>query len=295
MLYNYHLTLPFQLVYKNANGKHFLLSGSRDRTIRLWKFNCASPVQTFHGHQMAIMGVAALDGIQFFHDVSCISGSRDTTLKTWDISTGRNTRTVEHSRNVVTHLIYNKTRNLLAQTSEDKQLKIWDPYNLNLIHGFPTKYHILKHCDVSADGNYCITSSGGTNGDGCEITLYDLRQRKLLREYKGHEETVNCAVFLPQQLIQKSLMLSISADGTIKIWDLHLGGCLSSQMAPVNVDLLSCVAFNDGKLVVFSVIPICISLPFTSLALSCNDTVLRTKFIHCYCISVTSLRKNENL
>uniref|UniRef100_A0A0N5A7X1 WD_REPEATS_REGION domain-containing protein n=1 Tax=Syphacia muris TaxID=451379 RepID=A0A0N5A7X1_9BILA len=232
------------LVYKNANGKHFLLSGSRDQTVRIWKFNCASPLQTFVGHEMAIMGVAALD------DITCVSGSRDTTLKTWDINSAKNTRTVERSRNVVTHLVFNKVRNILVQTSEDKQLKIWDPRELQLIHEFPPKFQILKHCDVSPDGNYCITSSSGTNGNGCEVTLYDIRQQRMVREFKGHEESVSCAVFLPQQLIQKTLILSISVDGAIKIWDLERGGCLSNQMVPVNVELLSCVAFGDGNVVI---------------------------------------------
>lgn len=233
-----------KLIYKNANGKHFVLSGSRDKTVKLWKFNRPTAMKTFEGHQMAVMGVAALN------DINCVSGSRDATLKLWDIETGKNIQTKEHSRNIVTHISYNKMRDLLAQTSEDKQLKIWDPNELKLVHQFPNKNHILNHCDFSTDGNFCIASSSGCNGDGCEITLYDLRQQKILREFRGHEEAVNCAIYLPQQMLQKNLMLSVSSDHSVKVWDLNHGNCLVSQVAPVNADLLSCVAFNDGNIVV---------------------------------------------
>ncbi|MFH4977954.1 hypothetical protein AB6A40_004663 [Gnathostoma spinigerum] len=233
-----------KVAYRNVDGKHYILSGSRDANVKLWQFNTPTTLCTFEGHQMSIMGLAMLE------DHQCISGSRDTTLKTWDLNTGTNLRTIRHPRNVVTHISYCHSRNILAQSSEDKELKIWDTKNLELIHQFPKKRHIQTHCDLVSDGNYCLSCSNGFNGDGCEISMWDVRQQKLLREFRGHEESVNCAVYIPQNVTWKRLVISVGADRTTKVWNADDSNCLWTEEIPANADLLACVGFSDGNIVV---------------------------------------------
>lgn len=45
----------------------------------------------------------------------------------------------------------------------------------------------------------------------------------MIREYHGHEESVNCAMFMPQQVTWKRLLVSVSADHTAKVWDVDDG------------------------------------------------------------------------
>ncbi|VDK39178.1 unnamed protein product [Anisakis simplex] len=90
--------------------------------------------------------------------------------------------------------------------------------------------------------------------------MWDLRQHKIVREYRGHEESVTCAVYLPQQVTWKRLMLSVSADHCARIWNADDGNCLWNEIVPVGVDLLACVGFNDGKFVSFS--ELCLSNRF---------------------------------
>nr|CDP97636.2 Bm5567 [Brugia malayi] len=233
-----------KISYQNKYAKHLILSGSRDSQIRLWQFDSPSTLRIFSGHQMSIGGLAMLDQMKF------VSGARDATLRLWDLEMGTCLRAVRHSRNLVTHISHCSTNNLLAQSSEDKQLKIWDGRNLCLAFQFPKKNHILTHCDFLPDGNYCISSSNGFNGDGCEITLWDIRQQKMIQEYYGHEESVSCTIFLPQQIISKRMLLSVSADHTAKLWNVDDGSCLWSELIPTASDLLACVGFRDGNIVV---------------------------------------------
>ncbi|VDN06973.1 unnamed protein product [Thelazia callipaeda] len=233
-----------KLAFERTSSNHLLLSGSRDSQLRLWQFNCPNSRRIFLGHEMSITGLAILN------EMKCISGARDTTLRLWDLETGSCLRIVQYPRNLVTHISQCDTHNLFAQSSEDKQLKIWDSRNLCLAIQFPKKKHILTHCDLLPDGNYCITSSNGFNSDGCEITLWDLRQQKIVREYLGHEESVNCAIFFPQQIIWKRILLSVSADCTVKLWNMDDGRCLWTELIPTGSDLLSCVGFSDGNVVV---------------------------------------------
>uniref|UniRef100_A0A0K0EA73 WD_REPEATS_REGION domain-containing protein n=1 Tax=Strongyloides stercoralis TaxID=6248 RepID=A0A0K0EA73_STRER len=239
-----HLNEITKVGYKNTGGKHYILSGSRDATLKLWQFNKQTTEQTFKGHNLTITGLAILE------DGKIISGSRDTTLKLWDINSGKIIYQVERSRNLVTHISLSNLTNKIAQSSEDKEIKIWDVKSLELTNIMPKKNHIQTHVDMAPDGFYCLSSSNGFNGDGCEITLWDLRTNKILKEFKGHETSVTSAVFLPQQITWKKLMLSTSAMGTVKIWNIDDGNCVWTEELPIKCDLLAGVGFNDGNIVV---------------------------------------------
>lgn len=99
------------------------------------------------------------------------SGSRDNTVKIFDISRRDPLLSKTINRNLVTHISRIPNTNLICQTSEDRVMKLFDTRNLELVHEFPIKAHIQTHCSVSNDGIYAIASSGGSNGDGCEITV----------------------------------------------------------------------------------------------------------------------------
>uniref|UniRef100_A0A0K0DHV5 WD_REPEATS_REGION domain-containing protein n=1 Tax=Angiostrongylus cantonensis TaxID=6313 RepID=A0A0K0DHV5_ANGCA len=199
-----------KLAYGNAVGNHFVLSGSRDQTIKLWQFHSQNPQKSFEGHSLGITGLSMITENTF------VSGSRDTTLKIWDVETTR--RALRSAQ--VTHLAFSASYNVIAQSSEDKEVKMWDPRNLELVAQLPRKHHIQLHCEF-IDDTTLASSSSGFNGDGCEISIWDLRTRKLLRELRGHEGSVTCVVGLTQQVTMKKLLMSISMDRTIRIWNIN--------------------------------------------------------------------------
>ena len=71
----------------------------------------------------------------------------------------------------ITDVYWSASQNLLIQTSEDKEVRLWDPTNLKVIHSFPKKQYIQSSCHISSDNNYAISTSNGFQGNGCEITV----------------------------------------------------------------------------------------------------------------------------
>ena len=73
----------------------FCLSGSSDKTLRLWDASTGQCVRTFEGHTEHVTSVAFSPDGRF-----CLSGSDDqATLRLWDASTGQCVRTFEgHTR-----------------------------------------------------------------------------------------------------------------------------------------------------------------------------------------------------
>ncbi|RCN30265.1 WD domain, G-beta repeat protein [Ancylostoma caninum] len=79
------------------------------------------------------------------------------------------------------------------------------------------------------DDKLLASSSNGFNGYGCEISIWDIRTRKLLRELRGHEGSVPCVAGLTQQVTLKKLLMSVSMDRSIRIWNIEDGGTLLLQ------------------------------------------------------------------
>lgn len=147
----------------------------------------------------------------------------------WDLETGTCLRRVSISRNVVTHLCWVPRESYVIQTSEDKTIRLWDIRELEVAHHFPAKKQIQTCCDVSPDGRYCLSTSTGFSCEGGEATLWDLRQVKgKVREFWGHTETASSCIFLPQGLASYPELVTASHDGTVKVWSLETGACLST-------------------------------------------------------------------
>ncbi|XP_036914972.1 WD repeat-containing protein 31 isoform X1 [Sturnira hondurensis] len=244
-----HEITKIACVYKS---KQFF-SASRDRKVLMWDLHGSSqPSQRFSGHAMAVTGVAVSpDSAQL------CTGSRDNTLLLWDVGTGQCVERASVSRNLVTHLCWVPREPYVLQTSEDKTVRLWDSRGLQVAHIFPTKQHIQTYCEVSEDGHNCVSCSNGFGGEGCEATLWDLRQtRNRICEYRGHFQTVASCVFLPRALAWMPVIATSSHDCKVKIWNQDTGACLFTlsldgsgpltSLAVGDTTSLLCASFSSG-------------------------------------------------
>ncbi|XP_025769148.1 WD repeat-containing protein 31 [Puma concolor] len=249
-------------------------SASRDRMVMMWDLHGPSqPRQQFSGHAMVVTGLAVSpDSSQL------CTGSRDNTLLLWDVGTGQCAETASISRNLKVErglLSLAATRRQLstaclgacvrlgthdwprAATIAPAHLGLWDSRGLQVAHIFPTKQHIQTYCEVSEDGHKCISCSNGFGGEGCEATLWDLRQtRNRICEYKGHFQTVTSCVFLPRALALMPTIATSSHDCKVKIWNQDTGACLFTlsldgsgpltSLAVGDTVSLLCASFSRG-------------------------------------------------
>jgi WD40 repeat protein/uncharacterized caspase-like protein len=100
--------------------KKTALSGSVDKTLRLWDVATGQLLRTFEGHSDWInVVVFSPDGRRV------LSGSRDKTLKLWDTATGHLLRTFEgHSNSVLSAAFSPDGRRILS--GGDQTLRLWD-------------------------------------------------------------------------------------------------------------------------------------------------------------------------
>ncbi|XP_012686034.1 WD repeat-containing protein 31 [Clupea harengus] len=234
-------------------GSTWLFSASRDKSALMWQMGRdADPIQEFCEHELVVNGLAVSpDGTQL------CTGSRDNSMCLWDIESGECLQKNTISRNLVTHVCWVPGGTSIVQTSEDKTVRVWDSRTWQVTNTFPSKRYIQTHCDISSNCNHVLSSSNGFGGQGCESTLWDLRQPGCkVVEYRGHLQTTACCVFLPPSPDCGSMVASSSHDCSIKLWDQNSGACLYTltmdgagplvSLAASDHSSLLCASFNTG-------------------------------------------------
>jgi len=92
-----------------------LMTGSWDRTIRIWNAETGNCENVLRGHTRGVRCIQ-------FDSVKLISGSMDCTLKIWSWRTGQCIRTLEGHRDAVISLCFDK--HVLASGSADSTIKV---------------------------------------------------------------------------------------------------------------------------------------------------------------------------
>ncbi|KAI4542551.1 hypothetical protein MJG53_020492 [Ovis ammon polii x Ovis aries] len=244
-------------IYKSSQ----FFSASRDKMVMMWDLQSSSqPRQQFSGHTMVVTGLTVSPG-----EVKPTSSQHQhcgTFLKSPVPSPShgpschcslRFITTVYWLPQLQVHFSTFTANSFAAVIS----FRLWDSRGLQVAHTFPTQQHIQTYCEVSEDGHKCVSCSSGFEGEGCEATLWDLRQtRSRICEYRGHFQTVASCIFLPRALASMPAIATSSHDCKVKIWNQDTGACLFTlsldgsgpltSLAVADTISLLCVSFSRG-------------------------------------------------
>lgn len=124
------VSYPFILEWLEASVKsnskdqaiagQYIVTGSRDKTIKLWDASSGQLLSTLVGHDNWVRQLVIHPSGKYL-----VSASDDKTIKIWDLRSGRCVKTIEAHSHFVTCLAYCHTTPLVATGSVDQSLKIW--------------------------------------------------------------------------------------------------------------------------------------------------------------------------
>ncbi|KAF9252618.1 hypothetical protein DTO006G1_8770 [Penicillium roqueforti] len=195
-----------------------IISGSRDSTMRVWKLpqpgdeeyfppaqsdeECPYLIHVLAGHQHSVRATAA-------HGDTLVSGSYDSTVRVWKVSTGESLHRLEGHRYKVYNVSLDHERNRCISGSMDNMVKIWSLDTGALLYNLEGHSSLVGLLDlkddllVSAAADSMLKVWNPANGH-CQHTL------------SGHTSAVTSFQHDGQKVISGS-------DGEVKLWDIQTG------------------------------------------------------------------------
>ncbi|MBD2184276.1 caspase family protein [Planktothrix sp. FACHB-1375] len=214
----------------SRDGK-YIVSGSFDKTVRLWDIKGNLIGQPFKGHQDRVTSVAfSRDGKYI------VSGSFDKTVRLWDIKGNLIGQPFKGHQDVVYSVAFSPDGKYIVSGSADKTVRLWDIKGNPIGQPFIGHQNYVNSVAFSPDGKYIVSGSLDNT-----VRLWDIKGNLISQPFVGHQQFVTSVAFSPDG---KSIV-SGSADKTVRLWDIKGQPFVGHQSAVYSV------AFSpDGKYIV---------------------------------------------
>ena len=185
------------------------LSGSYDKTLKLWDLTSGACIRTFTGHENSIYCLQMNEA-----ETVALSGSYDKTLKLWDLTSGACIHTLCGHKAQVNCLQMSKAGTKALSGSDDMTLRLWDLESGKLIDILVSHEAPVKLLQMSTDGRKAVSVSGGQER---AAKAWDLTTGKCLKTVSILGEPI----FLHMNPDPFGTTVIIGTDlGTIIYWDL---------------------------------------------------------------------------
>jgi WD40 repeat protein/tRNA A-37 threonylcarbamoyl transferase component Bud32 len=194
-----------------GDGKR-ILSGSADRTARLWQVTTGQQLKLLSAHTNQVRAVAlSADG------KLAATGSSDASVRVWETETGLPLRHFAkiHSKAVLA-LAFSPEMRMMFSGGEDGKAQLFDIVGGAVLHTY-TSAGAIHSVALHPNGK-----QGMTAGSDNMIHVWALASGAEICKMVGHQGTVNCVVYSPDC----GHALSASNDKTIRLWDAETGALI---------------------------------------------------------------------
>jgi WD40 repeat protein/tRNA A-37 threonylcarbamoyl transferase component Bud32 len=183
------------------NGQ-WVLSGSHDKTVRLWDLKSGKELRRFVGHTGKVTWVAFSP-----NGDRVLSASDDKTIRLWDTQTGKQIHQMLGHMHYVVSVAFSPDGCHALSASYDKTLRLWDLETGKQVRAFHGHTDAVWCVAISSDARRAL--SGSWDGTA---RLWDLQTGQALGCFTRHKGRVWPVAFSPDG------RLAASGGGDSKIW-----------------------------------------------------------------------------
>ena len=234
-IFNGHISEVNSVSY-SPDGK-YVVSASKDETIRLWESSSGRCVRILEGHTDAVWSASFSPNGKYI-----ISTSNDKTARIWESSSGRCIMILEGHTDRVTSSFFLKDGKNVITASLDGTVRIWNTITGSCSRVLTGHTDGVMNVSLSPDGKYIVTASK----DGT-LRLWESSSGCCVRILEGHAEIVCSVSFSPNG----EDVVSTSLDKTVRIWECSSGRCVAIWEG--YTDTVWSASFSpDGKYIIIA-------------------------------------------
>lgn len=208
-----------------SSGKIFIVTGSKDNSVRLWDSESRCCIGVGTGHMGAVGAVAFSKKLRNFF----VSGSSDHTIKVWSfdglpdhveqpINLKAKAVVAAHSKDI-NSLAVAPNDSLVCTGSQDRTACVWRLPDLVSVVTLRGHKRGIWSVEFSPVDQVVITVSGDKT-----IKMWSISDGSCLKTFEGHTSSVLRASFLTRG----AQIVSCGADGLVKLWTVRTGECIAT-------------------------------------------------------------------
>lgn len=216
----------------SPDGKQ-IISASKDNTVRIWDVRLHPEIKhrRLKGHTDRVNFTA------FSPDGKQIVSASDSTVRIWDVETGKEIRKYT---NRIGYPMFSPDGKWIVSSSYNNTVRIWDVETGEEILKLEGHTSCVYFVAFSPDGKRVVSAS-----DDRTVRIWDVETGEEILSLMGHTAYVSSAVFSPDG----KRVVSASADNTVLIWDVETGKEI--RRFERHTDQVNSAIFSlDGKFVV---------------------------------------------
>lgn len=214
----------------------YVLSGSRDASLKLWDAITGDCLRTLRGHRGAIHNVAFLPGGARF-----VSGAADGTLRVWEASSGLCVSKLIGHGAAVNSVTCSPDGKYVLSSSNDCTVKLWSVATSDCLLTLSEHRAATTAATFSADGTQILSGARDRS-----IRLFDLATGQCLKTIDTDHEVLAVA-FSPQKRARR-VLLGLG-NGELKILDAISGQLVHELSAATGQPVLGAIFSADGETV----------------------------------------------
>ncbi|TPX13651.1 uncharacterized protein E0L32_005854 [Thyridium curvatum] len=211
--------------------KPLIITGSRDSQLRVWRLpeagsrryiqtgipaqesDCPYFIRILAGHTHSVRAIAA-------HGDTLVSGSYDSTVRVWRISTGEALHVLHGHSQKVYSVVLDHKRNRCISGSMDSLVKIWDLDTGACLHTLEGHSLLVGLLDLR-DERLVSAAADST------LRIWDPETGKCKSTLMAHTGAITCFQHDGRKVISGS-------EKTVKMWDIHTGECIQDLLTDLS-------------------------------------------------------------
>jgi len=195
-------------------NSQYIVSGSDDKTIRLWNWEQDLVTPPFLGHEGEVTSVVFGHNGQYI-----ISGSTDGTIRLWNFQLQLLGKPFVGHKGAVNSIAISPDGQFVVSGGDDGTIRFWNLRGEQLKRPLNGHQGAVNSIAISPDGRLIV--SGGVDNT---VRLWNQKGKPIKVPFVGHQEVqsfrkkgVCCVVFSPDS----QCIASSGTDGTIRLWNLE--------------------------------------------------------------------------
>ncbi|EGV65618.1 WD40 repeat-like protein [Yamadazyma tenuis ATCC 10573] len=185
----------------------YLISGSEDKTVRLWSLDSFTGLVSYKGHNQPVWDVKFSPLGHYF-----ATASHDQTARLWATDHIYPLRIFAGHINDVDCVDFHPNSNYVFTGSSDKTCRMWDVQTGTPVRVFMGHTGPINTMAISPDGRWLASA-----GEDSVINIWDIGSGRRLKSMRGHGRS---SIYSLDFSKDNGVLVSGGADNTVRVWDI---------------------------------------------------------------------------